>query len=73
MPAAILFDTDEPATFIDRRTIDTVSDFYKSMYYSESVGKNDGDRLYLRMLMITDYISGMTDNYAKRLYQDLYV
>lgn len=73
MPAAILFDTDEPATFIDRRTIDTVSDFYKSMYYSESAGKSEGDRLYLRILMITDYISGMTDNYAKRLYQDLYV
>ena len=73
MPAAILFDTDKPATFIDRRTIDTVSDFYKSMYYSESAGKSEGDRLYLRILMITDYISGMTDNYAKRLYQDLYV
>ena len=73
MPAAILYDTDEPATFIDRRTIDTVSDFYKSMYHSESVGKSEGDRLYLRMLMITDYISGMTDNYARRLYQDLYV
>lgn len=73
MPAAILYDTDELATFIDRRTIDTVSDFYKSMYRSESVGKSEGDRLYLRMLMITDYISGMTDNYAKRLYQDLYV
>lgn len=73
MPAAILYDTEEQSTFIDRRTIDTVSDFYKSMYRSESVGKSAGDRLYLRMLMITDYISGMTDNYAKRLYQDLYV
>lgn len=73
MPAAILYDTKEPSTFIDRRTIDTVSEFYKSMYRSESAGKSEGDRLYLRILMITDYISGMTDSYAKRLYQDLYV
>ena len=28
--------------------------------------------MYLRILMITDYISGMTDNYAKKLYQDLF-
>ncbi|MBQ2023306.1 MAG: hypothetical protein II213_06270, partial [Lachnospiraceae bacterium] len=30
------------------------------------------DKLYLRILMITDFISGMTDNYVKRLYQELF-
>ncbi|HIQ92962.1 MAG TPA: hypothetical protein IAB24_06995, partial [Candidatus Copromonas avistercoris] len=25
------------------------------------------------ILMITDYISGMTDNYAKKLYRELFV
>ena len=61
------------STFIEKRTIDTISGFYKSMYASESVGKSEQERLYLRILMITDYISGMTDNYAKRLYQELFV
>lgn len=30
-----------------------------------------GERLYLRLLTATDFISGMTDRYAKRLYRDL--
>lgn len=73
MPAAIVYDTEERISFIEQRTIDTVSEFYKSMYYSETYGKNEQEKLYMRILMITDYISGMTDNYAKRLYQELFV
>ena len=72
MPAAIKFDTNETMTFIECRIIDTVSDFYKSMYRTESEGKSEADKLYLRILMIIDFISGMTDNYAKRLYQELF-
>lgn len=72
MSAAVLYDTEYNMSFIERRTIDTVSDFYKSMYHEESQGKNEQEKLYLRMLMITDYISEMTDNYAKKLYQDLF-
>ena len=72
MPAAVGYDTKEKINFIDRRIIDTVSEFYKSMYRHESVGKSEEEKLYLRILMITDYISGMTDNYAKRLYQELF-
>ena len=75
MPAAIKYDTDAPMTFIECRIIDTVSDFYKSMYHAEAerlAASAASDLLYLRILMITDYISGMTDNYAKRLYQELF-
>ena len=72
MPAALVYDTQETVSFIERRTIDTVSEFYKSMYRSESAGKSEEEKLYLRILMITDFISGMTDNYAKRLYQELF-
>ena len=73
LPAALVYDTEEPVSFIERRTMDTVSHFYRSMYHSEAKGKCGADRLYLRILMITDYISGMTDNYAKRLYRELFV
>ena len=72
MPAAIKYDTDDKMTFIECRIIDTVSDFYKSMYRKEAAGKSEADKLYLRILMITDFISGMTDNYAKKLYQELF-
>jgi len=72
MPAALLYDTGESISFIEKRTIDTVSEFYKSMYHSEAYKRNSQEKLYLRILMITDYISGMTDSYAKRLYQELF-
>ena len=72
MPAAIIYDTDEAATFIEKRIIDTISDSYKSMYRSEATGQDAGEKLYLRILMVTDFISGMTDNYAKRLYLELF-
>lgn len=73
MPAAVRCDTGRALTFIEQRTMDTVSDFYKSMYRRASQGKGEQEKLYLRILMITDYISGMTDSYAKRLYQELFI
>ena len=44
---------------------------YKSAYYFHSKGKSESEKLYLRLLLVTDYICGMTDSYAKRLYQEL--
>ena len=73
LPAALLYDTDKKMSFIERRTMDTVSGFYKSMYHAQSQTASPEDKLYLRILMITDFISGMTDNYAKRLYRELNV
>ena len=56
---------------IDERMISFVSDNYKSCYHFHSQGKNETEKIYLRLLLITDYICGMTDSYAKRLYQEL--
>ena len=72
MPAAVKYDTEEPQTFIQQRTMDIISGFYKSMYHAEAAGKSGRERLYLRILMVTDYISGMTDSYARRLYKELF-
>jgi len=72
MQAAVKYDTEEKMTFIECRVMDMVSEFYKAMYHVEAAGRDEGEKLYLRILMITDYISGMTDNYAKRLYQELF-
>lgn len=72
MPAAVKYDTGEEMSFIEKRTMDIISGFYKSIYHGEAAGKGGGERLYLRILMVTDYLSGMTDNYAKRLYKDLF-
>jgi len=31
--------------------------------------EREEEKLYLRLLLVTDFISGMTDSYAKDLYQ----
>lgn len=40
-------------------------------YHKEAIGKSEEEKLYLRLLLVTDFISGMTDTYAKQLYQEL--
>ena len=33
--------------------------------------KSEKEKLYLRLMLVTDYITGMTDTFAKDLYQEL--
>ena len=61
---------DDPAqklNSIEERLVSFISNNYR--YHAE--GQSDIYRLYLRLLLVTDYICGMTDSYAKRLYQEL--
>lgn len=72
MDAAIKYDDpSEELDSIERRMIYFISGNYKSTYHYYSHGKGEKERLYLRLLLVTDYICGMTDSYAKRLYQEL--
>ena len=48
-----------------------MSENYLRIYTKYSEGKSEEEKLYLRLLMVTDYICGMTDSYAKRMYQEL--
>lgn len=69
--AAIYYDTDVKLNDIDERMMSFVSDNYKNAYHHQAKGKSEEEKLYLRLLLVTDYICGMTDSYAKRLYQEL--
>lgn len=69
--AAIVYDTDEIATEKQKKLMQLISSNYLRIYNSESKDKDEGTKLYLRMLLVTDCISGMTDHYAKSLYQEL--
>lgn len=69
--AAIKYDTDEPLSTIEIRMISFISDNYMNAYHYHSRGKSESEKLYLRLLLVTDTICGMTDSYAKRLYQEL--
>ena len=56
---------------IDRRMVSFISGNYKSAYHYHADGRSEIEKLYLQLLLVTDYICGMTDSYAKRLYQEL--
>ncbi|MCC8026308.1 MAG: deoxyguanosinetriphosphate triphosphohydrolase [Clostridium sp.] len=69
--AAIPYDTDLPMTQVQKKLVSLISDNYKKIYSLCSRGKREEERLYLRLLLVTDYICGMTDSYAKDMYQEL--
>lgn len=64
-------DTEEQIDSINLRMISFISSNYKKAYRYHAAGKKEAERLYLRLLLVTDYVCGMTDSYAKRLYQEL--
>ncbi len=69
--AAIIYDTDQKMTSVQERLMSLISDNYKAIYRTYSKDKSEREQLYLRLLLVTDSICGMTDSYAKRLYQEL--
>ncbi len=69
--AAIVYDSGNSMTAVQSKLMTLVSDNYKAIYQYYSKGKSLEEKLYLRLLLVTDYICGMTDSYAKRLYQEL--
>lgn len=64
-------DKGQPLGSMDTRMVSFISSNYKNAYHFHARGKSDDFKLYLRLLLVTDYICGMTDSYAKRLYQEL--
>lgn len=69
--AAIPFDSEEPMTAVQEKLIRILSDNYKAIYHIYADGKDEVEKLYLRLLLVTDEVCGMTDSYAKELYQEL--
>lgn len=68
-------DQDEHMTVIDDRFIRKIPANFREDYkgaiekLAGTDRDNDAEKLYLRLLMVTDYISGMTDSYASNLYK----
>ena len=72
MTAVVKYDDEtQKLDSIDERMISFISSNYKKAYHYHAKGKSEDYKLYLRLLLATDYICGMTDSYAKRLYQEL--
>lgn len=71
IPAAIHYDTTIKLTSMEDRLISIISENYRQIYTIYSKDKSNKEKLYLRLLLVTDYVCGMTDSYAKRIYQEL--
>lgn len=71
IPAAVNYDSQGFLTPMEDRMISMISENYLQIYEIYSSGKSEKEKLYLRLLLVTDYVCGMTDSYAKRLYQEL--
>ena len=69
--AFLSYDTGQKLGMMEGKLIHLVSDNYKQIYHFYSRNQPENVRLYLRLLLVTDYISGMTDSFAKNLYQEL--
>lgn len=68
--AAVNYKTGEYMTEKQGKLMQLVSPNYLNVYEKEAAHKTEGEALYLRLLLVTDFIAGMTDNYAKTLYQE---
>ena len=69
--AVLYFDTDHQMSAVQKKMVSLISDNHMRIYRICSDQKSEAEKLYLRLLLVTDYISGMTDSFAKRLYQEL--
>ncbi len=72
--ALVYYDTDEwkeKAGAVDTKLVDLISSSYMQVYRIRAEGAPESDKLYLRLLLATDFVSGMTDSYAGRLYRQL--
>lgn len=69
--AALYYDTEIQQKDVEEKLMSLISENYKQAYHSYAAGKSEEERLYLRLMLVTDYICGMTDSYAKRLYQEI--
>ena len=69
--AVVVFDTEYGSSFIEKRVMRLISENYIRAYRISSEGKSEKEKLYLRLMLVTDYLCGMTDGYAKKLYTEL--
>ena len=71
MEALIVYDSDTEMSEIQEKYIDLLSRNYLDAYHRSTKNKKAEEKLYERLLLGCDFIAGMTDSYAKRLYQEL--
>ena len=70
VPAALCFDS-RPVGLMEEKFLSLIPVNYKLVCRKTSDGAPEADRLYARLQMAADTVSGMTDSYARDLYSEL--
>lgn len=71
VPAVLQYDRSMPPGLMEEKFLSLVSENYRQVYEWSTAGKSDLEKVYYRILLATDTVSGMTDSYARDLYTDL--
>ena len=71
VPAVLQYDRETPPGLMEEKFLSLISENYLQVYEWSVSDKSDWQKVYNRILLATDTISGMTDSYARDLYTDL--
>ncbi len=69
VPAAIDYRKGRELPAVQDRLMRIISDNYCRVYELYAKGQSESYCLYLRLLLVTDYICGMTDSFARSMYR----
>ena len=69
--SVIYYDTDVSMSTVASKIVSLISEDYKRIYHIFSEGKTEEEKLYLRIMLVTDYVCGMTDSFARDMYREL--
>lgn len=71
VPAALQYDSGEHPGLMEEKYLSLISEDYRQVYEFSTRGLTDGEKVYHRILLATDSVSGMTDSHAANLCAEL--
>ena len=72
VPASLQYGCEKPAGLMEEKYITLISRNYRQIYDISAKDKPENVKTYLRIMLATDFVSGMTDSYARDLYEELH-
>ncbi len=71
VPAVLEYQGDAPVGLMTDKFMSIISENYKHVFSETVRGLSETEKVYYRLLLVTDSISGMTDSHARDLYAEL--
>lgn len=68
--AALRFETKQEK-MTDKKLISVISENYVRICRMSSEGRSEAEQAYHRLMLVTDYICGMTDGFARALFREI--